>query len=445
MNKYPFCLIFLVFFSWKIGLNKVSKIVVFTLFLISCTRTEVTTILTGESTSILLPSPSAISVTPFFETPATTATSTPEIVLQPSPTQTPVPQPTSTTTPTLTPTPIILPELLIAAVEVKNKGEANEYREVWVIDTLTQAKNLVFTSTPKARLLQLVWAENQTDNLYISEIRGGDANEPVNWQLYEVNYNTGETNPFFLERVAGLPTLINLSFGGKWLCVWVNYFETFEWWFINMENGEVIKNLPQERYLDGFVWSPNESNTFAYYEAPAYDGNQITPQKVVISQLPDFETLDAIEYDGTWMQSPLLLWGTSNPEQLLFFSLDQIYQIDLNSKRWVQTAQGVDTFPGNHYTKIFQSFSGQWAITTMPIQIISLSNYPQVFDNFRLVNPYNDFLSWYNQEDWSIIGTNSGVEIYDLEHNFALLRKVRLPDYGFTAIEPYSAIAKPRN
>lgn len=430
MNKY------LSSFFYNIRTGKMFNIVILTLFLIGCTSTETINTPTLNPTTTLLP---------FLETASPTVTFTPEFVLRPSPTQTSTRQPTSTITPTLTPTPIILPELLIAAVEVKNKGEENESSDVWVIDTFTQEKKLVFTATLGTQEIELMWAETQTNILYISEIKGGDANEPINWQFYEVNYKTGESHPFFSERVGGYPDLIDLSFGGKWLCVLVNYFETFEWWFINVENGEVIKNLPQERYLDGFVWSPNEPNTFAYYEKPAYDGNQIMPQKIVISQLPDFETLGTLEYDGIWMESPLLLWGASNPEQLLFFSLGQMYQIDLNSEQWVQIAQGLGIFPGDLHTQIFQSFSGQWAITTRYIQLISLNIPTQVFDAFSQSDYYHQFLFWYNEEDWGMIVTDDGIQVYDFGNGFALLREIRLVEYGLTTLASYATIAKPRN
>ena len=378
-------------------------------------------------------------------TPTSETTPTPEetsspIATKPSPTSMP------TMTPSSTPT-TLLPELLIAAIEVKQKGEADEFHEVWLVNTLTGEKRLAFTTTPGTSLTKIKWGPEQSNILYVAEIKEKGENHIV-WQLYEINYETGDNREFFTEPLEGLPTMLDLSAQGKWLRIWVSYSEpgSLEWWFINTEDGTITRYDQDAPYLSGFVWSPNEPDEFAYSQEASVNGDTRTPQSLIISKMPDFETINTIDYQYTnWGGEPLLMWDSSEPEHILFFTLGEMYIVDLDEKEWDQIAQGLDVIPGDGYTQLLKSPSGQWAVTTTFIRAIKLNDVPKVAERFDdKIGLGHEFLSWYNDRDWMVISTRDGrVLTYAPGDNFDLIREVNLNDYGLTSPGLSTLLAKP--
>lgn len=270
----------------------------------------------------------------------------------------------------------------------------------------------------------------------------------MTWQLYEVNYETGNSRAFFTEPMKGVPSLLDLSTQGKWLRIWVDYFEpiSFEWWFINTDDGTVTRNDPADRYLSSFVWSPDEPDVFAYFQEATTDsdGSRI-PQSVVISTVTNnFETLDKYQFTSL-TSGPLLMWDSSTPEQISFFALGEMYIVDLTTGQRAQIAEGLDVFPDDRWTQLLKSPSGQWAVTTTFIRAIQLNDPVQVVARFEdKVGQGHRFLSWYDDKDWIAISTRDGkVQIYELGDNFDLLREINLNDYGLNSPEPATILAKP--
>lgn len=375
-------------------------------------------------------------------------TSTPE----PSPTTTPIVETvtstaTPTATPSLTPTPVILPKLLVVVIEVRKKGEADEFHEIWMVDTSIGEKWLVFTTTAGTRLTRTMWGGEQSDNLYVTEIKGiGEGH--ITWQLYEVNYQTGDSRAFFEEALEGLPRLRDTSTQGKWLRVLVEYpisQAPNETWFMNTEDNSLIKTDQYEHYFFGFVWSPLEPDIFAYFRQATINNDRQVPQSIVISEVTNFEILDTIDYRYTSFRSrPLLMWDLSTPKEIMFLSPGETYMIDLAERQWKQVAQNLDVFPGDGHTRLVKSPSGRWAVTTTFIRVIELNAAPKVVERLEdRIGQRVGFLSWYNDQDWIVIATPDGtVQIYELGGNFDLLREINLIDYGFTSPGSHTILAK---
>ncbi|MCA9933922.1 MAG: hypothetical protein H6662_00185 [Ardenticatenaceae bacterium] len=459
MNKHLFSHL-----TWKLALGNRWRpgatliALVLALFLVGCTNANIKPegeSFPGESNQPQTPaSQAALTSTPVF---TWTATAIPTLTPMPdleatstSIANTPTSTWTPTTAPSATPTTAPSPELLVVAVEVQQKGEADEVHEIWLVDTSTEEKRLVFTTTPGTRLTQMMWGGEQSDILYVAEMKGLGEGYPT-WQLYEVNYETGSSRAFFAEPMEGAPSLLDLSTQGKWLRISVNYFEpiSFEWWFINTGDGTVIKNDPADRYLSGFVWSPNEPDVFAYSQESTIDeaGRRI-PQSVVISEVTNFEVLDTIKYRYTnWGGTPLLMWDMSMAEQILFFTLGEMYVVDLTTRQWTQIAEGLDVFPGDGRTQLLKSPSGQWAVTTTFTMVIQLN------DTLEVVKRFGDelgqrrkfgFRSWYGDRDWIVLSAGDGiVQVYELGGDFKLLREINLNDYGLASPEAATILAKP--
>lgn len=406
-------------------------------------------------------SPDKLTQTPVSSLPETTLTSTPiwtsatipaiTSTAEPetpsfSTLNTPTPTWTPTVAPLIAPTLIDQPELLIAVIEVKQKGDANEFHEVWLVDTLTGEKRLIFTTTSGTRLTQILWGDEQSSILYVAEIKGIGEGHPT-WQLYAVNYELGSSQAFFAEPLDGVPRLLDTSAQGKWLRIWVDYFDptSFEWWFINTEDGTVIRNDPADRYLSGFVWSPNKPDVFAYFQEATLDGDNRIPQRIIISETPNFEVLDIIEYQYTSFGSePMLMWDMSTPEQIMFLTPGETFTIDLTERQWTKIAQDLDVFPGDGFTQLLKSPSGQWAITTTFIRVIQLQDTIQVVERFEdKIDQGHVFLSWYDNKDWIIIAAQDGkVQVYELG-NLDLLKEINLNDYGFTSPRSSTVLAQP--
>ncbi len=461
MNKHYFSHL-----TWKLALGNRWRLgttlmaLVLTVFLVGCMSTTIapeTETFPGElnqpqaaSSQAVLPSTPVLTAT---STTIPTLTSTPTLeVTSTSIANTPTPTWTPTTAPSTTPTPIPLPDLLVAVVKVQQKGEADEFHEIWLVDTSTGEKSRVFTTTPGTRLTQMMWGDEQSDILYVAEMKGLEEGYPT-WQLYQVNYETGSSRTFFAEPMEGTPTLLDLSTQGKWLRISVNYFEpiSFEWWFINTSDGTVIKNDPVDRYLSGFVWSPNEPDVFAYSQESTIDeaGRRI-PQSVVISEATNFEVLDTIKYRYTnGGGTPLLMWDMSMAEQILFFTLGEMYVVDLTTREWTQIAEDLDVFPGDGRTQLLKSPSGQYAVTTTFVIVIQLKDPLEVVkrfgDELGLGQRYKFlFRSWYGDRDWIVLSAGDGiVQIYELGGDFKLLREINLYDYGFASPEASAILAKP--
>lgn len=453
MNRHPFSCP-----TWKLALGNSWRLgamiitLVLGLFLVGCTNAAIdpdTERFPGEQQTV--PSQDILTNTPVLigtptAIPTFTATSNLDaisnlIVNTPTFTWTP------TTAPSETPTTSPWPELLVAAVTIQKKGEADEVHEIWLVDTLSEEKRLVFTTTPGTRLTQMLWGGEQSDILYVAEIKGIGEGHLI-WQLYEVNYGTGESRAFFTEPMEGVPSLLDMSTQGKWLRIWVDYFEptSFEWWFVNTDDGTATRNDPDDRYLSSFVWAPDETDVFAYFQEATTDsdGNRI-PQSVVISKVTnDFETLHKYRFTGL-TNGPLLMWDPSSAEQILFYASGQMYTVDLSTEQWTQVAEGLDVFPEDRWTQLLKSPSGQWAVTTTFIRAIRLIDPIQVIARFEdKVGQGHRFLSWYGDEDCIVISTRDGkVQIYKLGGNFDLIREINLNEYGLASPESATILAKP--
>lgn len=438
---------------WRPGATLMA--LVLAVFLVGCTNANIepeTDTLPGElNQQQTVSSQVALPITPVL-----TTTPTPDLeVTSPSIANTPPPTWTPTTAPSATPTPIPLPELLIAVVEIQQKGEANEFHEIWLVDTSTEEKRLVFTTTPGTRWTEMMWGDEQSHNLYVAEMRGFEEGHPT-WQLYEVNYETGSSRTFFAKPMEGAPSLLDLSTQGKWVRIWVDYFDpisfdpiSFEWWFINAGDGTVVRNDPADRDLSGFVWSPDEPDVFAYFQRSTVNetGGGI-PQSIVISEVTNFELLDTIEDRYiSWEGEPLLMWDSSVPEQILFLAMDEMYIVDLTSRQWTQIAQGLGVLSGNSLTQLLKSPSGQWVVTTRFIRVIQLNDPLEVVKRFGNEPSQGHkflFLSWYGDKD--LIGLSAGegiVQVYELGGDFKLLREIDLHEYGFTSPGTSDILAMP--
>jgi hypothetical protein len=64
---------------------------------------------------------------------------------------------TSTLTSSNTSTSVDFPEMLLATIQIKQKGEEDETHEVWLMNTQTEENRLVFTTTPGTRLATMKW------------------------------------------------------------------------------------------------------------------------------------------------------------------------------------------------------------------------------------------------------------------------------------------------
>lgn len=433
--------------QWLVESNSVWLLVVGMLFfLVGCRQgdafeespTQQIALHTTSSSPTAVATRTAV-ITPTLNLPTPTPSTMP-------PTLAPTQMPTPTTSPS--PTPFPTPQLLIAVIEVKQRGEADERHDIWLVNTVTEDKRLVFTASPGTGVTKMMWGGEGSDTLYITEMQGLDEGFPI-WQLYEVNYETGQSRAFFAEPMEGTPTLLDLSAQGKWLRLRVDYWDhiSFDWWFIHTEDGTVVKNSLGDPYLYGFVWSPNEPDLFAYSQKSTLDAdNRQIPQGIVISQLPDFTVLDIINYRYTgWGGDPLLLWDLSEPEHILFLARGEIHIVDLTENQWNRIAQGLDIFPGDGITKLLKSPSGQWAVTTTYIRVIQLNDTIQIVARFEdKVGRGHKFLSWYGDEDWMVIATRSNlVQIYELGGDFNLLWSINFGAYGIRLREPSAILARP--
>ncbi len=168
--------------------------------------------------------------------------------------QTPIP--TATThenpLPTLIPTltsettlPSVQPlNLLVAGFQITDKGKDNETYELWLINSRTQEKQLVFTTPPGKQTSTMMWGGVQSDFLYVLEVKGTEDGYNA-WQLHGINYKTGISEPFFDKYETGFPRLLDISVQGKWIRLLVEDLssaEIGEIWFISTKDGTVVKS-----------------------------------------------------------------------------------------------------------------------------------------------------------------------------------------------------------
>jgi hypothetical protein len=212
--------------NWRLGVAFIALAIGF--FLVSCTNSAIE--LEGEDNlaqsnqlqTRSLPQ-TTLSLAPAFSTstPDWTPTTIPVLSLTPEPSltitrtvETIIPTATPTATPSLTPTPVILPELLVVVIEARQKGEADEFHEIWMVDTSTGEKRLVFSTTAGTRLTRTMWGGEQSDILYVTEIKGvGEGH--ITWQLYEVNYQTGNSRAFLMNGWKAYPDYAILLLRGS--------------------------------------------------------------------------------------------------------------------------------------------------------------------------------------------------------------------------------------
>ncbi len=337
------------------------------------------------------------------------------------------------------------PELLIAVVQVRQRGEENETHEIWLMDTHTKENRLVLTTTPGTRLTSMIWGV-QSDTLYVVEIKGVGEGK-LTWQLYEVNYATGMSKAIFDNSIEGLPRLTDISAKGKWLRLIVQHppSPAEETWIVNTENGQLTKT---DQYFPGFVWSPIDPDVFAHSQNSFDTKDENTLQSVVIRDVINFEIIDAIEYKNTnWGNEPTLVWHPLKPEQITFFILNEVYQVNLMQKSWNLVTQDLQISYGGAYREKFKvSPSGEWLLTQpiWDVEVIQVDNIDgQPFHFEDKLHEKHRFLAWYDDNDWAIIVTESGdIQVYELGDDIILLDEIDLNNYGITLLDLNSILAK---
>lgn len=371
--------------------------------------------------------------------------------------QTPIPIATTHASPlpTLTPTLIsdtTLPSthplnLLIAGFQITDKGKDNETYELWLINSRTQEKQLVFTTPPGKQTSTMIWGGIQSDFLYVLEVKDTEVGYNA-WQLYEINYKTGTSNPFFDENESGFPRLLDISAQGKWIRLLVEDLssaEIGEIWFINTEDGTIVKS---EQFFFGFTWSPDDPDKFAYSQNVSDTRDEKTPQSIIIRKVPELEIQDIIDYQYTnWGSDPSLVWHPVNHDQIFVFVFDEAYLVDLTQRSWSLITQDFLFLPDNTLRQTINiSPSGKWLLLEYSgyIDIVQLSNLE--VDAIHLKDEINQrhlFLSWYNNDTATIVTEAGDVGAYELGENLMLLGEVNLEDYGLVIPEWYTTIAKP--
>lgn len=370
-------------------------------------------------------------------------TTTPELI-----------QETSTIQPAETPTTILVtstpeeaqfPELLMMVTDVQNKGQHDEVHEVWQVNTRTQEKELIFSTSTGTNLSQTIWGDFSLAQIYVAEIKGLGTGQ-ITWQIYEVNYETKDYRTIFPDPQVGIPRLIDTSKQGKWLRLTVENIDpiSFKWWFINLETGDLFKGPFENLSLSTFAWSATDANKFALYQQPYVDENgQELPQKIVIVDLTNPDMQQTIDHEYTSLRiQPLLLWDKYNLNQLFVLTPEESYKISLVEQTWVQVAQDLAVFPGNRETQLIQSPSGKWGITTTFVRLIELGEHPQVVEKFdEIIGRDHRFLTWHS--DWAIIATGTQIGIYEIGNPSKLIGTIDLNAYDFANIEASSVLATP--
>ena len=430
--SYPFLLIFGLLFASCSGSDTSVETN------LSETPTAQITVNTRDTLSFISPTVSSSS-TPTLRPDVTVveATQTPQF----APTPTLTPSVLSSSTPASR---IPLADVLIAAIEIKNQGMEDEIHDLWLTNTATEEKQLLFSTSLGTRLTTMKWGGAVTNFIYILEIKGvGEGN--ISWQLYEVDYETGSSRPFFEQRIENFPKLLDISAQGKWLRILVEDLESgfVETWFVETTGGQTIKT---EKYFKGFVWSPNNSDVFAYSQNVFDTGEVDSPQSVIISDVMSLSVLDSIDYEyTTWGGEPWLVWTSSEPNHILFLVLGQMFIVDLVEKEWSLIAQNIDVAPGDGPLSI--SPSGKWLSVqgaTLTVSAIQLQSSFDVAHYFDAVIPgYHVFLSWYDNEDWMIIATQDArVQIWTLDDGKELLREISLDEFGINSQGLHAILAK---
>lgn len=309
----------------------------------------------------------------------------------------PITMPLTLSPATDTPTPVISSGLYIASVQAAEDNDELTHK-VWILDTVSQENELFFTSPPGSQITGMRWGPVDTDLLYVS-IGWGIYEGNLTGQVYEIDYRNGTNRAILPEPLEGLPMLLDISFGGEWLRLssWVDQGV----WFVNPKSSEVIQI---REYLSGFVWSPIDMDTFAYWA-------RLT-KSVMIVDLPEFVIVDNISNaSANWGGEPSILWHPDTPTQLLFYILDDMYEIDLTQDAWQPIASGIEIQAdiinglGLNYSP-----SGNWILSSSrggveALQISSLESEPlEIGDE---VGTEYKLIGWHTEEDWIILSTSS--------------------------------------
>ncbi len=348
-----------------------------------------------------------------------------------------------------TPT-INYPNLLVATIQIKNKGKDDEVHEIWMIDTQNQEKNLIFATTPGTRLSLIDWGSEQSNLLYVLEIKGiGEGN--LTWQLYQVNYLTGVEKTFFDEPQDGLARLADFSSEGKWLRLVIEDMISLneETWLINTIDDSVIK---LEKNYASFVWSPNEPDIFAHWQSPITEHNEAAPFGIVIRNINTLEDEEMINLGSLdWGSNPFLIWSLNESNHLKIFFHDEVYEVDLRQGNWNLISDQLKMLPGDIFDQRFLLSPTENWLLSQPLQNIevvqtnALDEQPFRFEDIS--EQKREFLSWCsgNINECIITATENGeIQVFQLGEDFRLLNNVNLNDYGLDSQGLYFSIAKPK-
>lgn len=401
------------------------------------TSTPQTTLILPDSTNVQAETTPTIGAESF----ASVATEPIPSLLSP----TLMPEATVTSIPTLSATSpsISFPGMVVASINIVKDEANNEIQELWLVDSRTHEKQLLFTGAPGAILTSLKWGIIHPDTLYVTEARGIGTGS-LTWQLYEINFEVGTTSPIFTNFMEGLPSLMDVSFQGKWLRLLVEYPpspDIGDVWFINVEDNTVIKS---DDYYAGFVWSPNNPDLFAHSQNSQDIADENTPHSIMIRELPSQEIVDTIEYQHTnWGGEPFLLWHSELPDRIVVLILDQLFVVDLIQRNWSYVTGHLQFNPEDEFTI---SPSGKWLLilSRWGVKAIQLENIEEdafVFED--RISQRHWFLSWYGNSDWVIILREDGnIVVYELGEEFELLEEFNLSEYGISPASSAGVVVK---